>query len=391
MIIFYIDLALMLIFILSRWQVSITLAGGETATAALGHEYVDPGASATFSGRDIHAFDGDVKVRVNDKNVDTSKPGTYTVTYRASRLFWSDKVERKVTVIEDQPPVLTLGEVDPYIDAGDGWTDNYTAMDDRDGNITSQVNVSGDLDLSRVGSYTIHYSVSDSVGNTATADRDVRVIGVDQPISGTKIVFLTFDDGPWDATDELLDILARHDAKVTFFVTNNHPEYINCIGRAFREGHTVAVHTLTHDFDKVYASSENYWSDFEAMNDIIEEQTGGYRSNIFRFPGGSSNTISSFNPGIMTRLTQEAAQKGLDYFDWNVDCGDGGGLNDTPQLTQNIINGISNTDISVVLCHDSHTATVRAIEDVLIWGEQNGYVFLPLGKGVTTSHHTVAN
>ena len=139
MIIFYIDLALMLIFILSRWQVNITLAGGETATAALGHEYVDPGASATFSGRDIHAFDGDVKVRVNDKNVDTSKPGTYTVTYRASRLFWSDKVERKVTVIEDQPPVLTLGEVDPYIDAGDGWTDNYTAMDDRDGNITSQV------------------------------------------------------------------------------------------------------------------------------------------------------------------------------------------------------------------------------------------------------------
>lgn len=391
MIIFYVDIALMLIFILSRWQVRITLNGDESATAALGHEYVDMGATATFTGRDIHAFDGDVKVRVNAKHVDTDTPGTYTVTYKASRLFWSDKAERTVTVVDDNPPVLSLGEVNTYIDGGGEWTDNYSAMDDRDGNLTSQVLVSGNLDLSHVGLYEIDYSVTDSSGNTATASREVRVIGTDQPVTGSKIVFLTFDDGPWDATDELLDVLAKHNVKVTFFVTSNHPEYIDCIGREFREGHTVAVHTYTHDFDQVYASSDAYWSDFERMNDVIAEQCGGYRSIIFRFPGGASNTISSFNPGIMTRLTQEAAEKGLDYFDWNVDCGDGGGLNDTPQLYQNIINGISANDISVVLCHDTHTATVRAIDDVLTWGEQNGYTFLPLGRGVYTCHHSVAN
>ena len=391
MIIFYVDLALVLIFILSRFQVKITLTGGEEATAAYGHEYVDPGATAVFEGRDLHGLDGEVKVKVDDSDVDTGTMGTYTVKYKASRLFWSDTAKRTVTVVDDQPPFITLGEVDEYIDKGEVWADSYRAMDDRDGDITANVVITGEVDQTRVGTYNLTYSVTDSVGNTATAERTVRVVGTNEPISGSKIVFLTFDDGPWDSTDELLDILAKHDVKVTFFVTAGHPENIDCIGREFREGHTVAVHSYTHDFDEIYASQDAYWADFDRMNDLIAEQTGGYRANIFRFPGGASNTISRFNSGVMTRLTQEAEEKGYDYFDWNVDCGDGGGLNDTSQLYQNIISGIQANDISVVLCHDTHSATVAAIDDVLTWGEENGYTFLPLGRGVYTCHHAVAN
>lgn len=387
--IFVVDVLLMLIFIISRWSVKIELNGGGQITAPYGHEFVDPGATAHVIGKDVDIFDRDIKVHVKG-DVDTNTFGTYTVTYRAGTLFHHATETREVTVIEDDAPVLTLHEVQDEIDAGDVWTDSYEAYDDRDGDLTSQVQTSGVVDVSKAGTYTLTYSVTDSAGNTVTAERTVTVVGVAEPVTGPKVVFLTFDDGPWDDTDRLLDILAAHNVKATFFVTANHQEYLDCINREAEEGHTVAVHTYTHDFDDVYSSSEAYWADFERMNAVVEERTG-HRSRIFRFPGGSSNTISSFNPGIMTRLAQEAHDRGLEYFDWNVDCGDGGGLNDPDGVYQNIISGIQYNDVSVVLCHDTHGTTVDAIDRVLTWGEENGYTFLPLAKGMTVCHHSIAN
>ena len=388
-IIFVVDVVLMLIFIISRWSVRIELNGGEEVTVPFGHEYVDPGAAAQVIGKDVGIFDREIKVKTSGK-VDTDSLGTYTVTYRAGTLFHHAKATRQITVVDDNAPVIVLNDVDTEIDAEEGWTDSYEAYDDRDGDLTSQVQVSGDTDFSIGGLHTLVYSVTDSAGNTATVERTVRVMSVSEPVTGPKIVFLTFDDGPWDDTDRLLDILAAHNVKATFFVTAMHEEYLDCINREAAEGHTVAVHTYSHVFDQVYSSSEAYWADFERMNDIVEERTG-YRANIFRFPGGVSNTISSFNPGIMSRLAEEAHERGLEYFDWNVDCGDGGGLDDPDGVYNNIIEGIQSLDVAVVLCHDTHGTTVDAIDRVLTWGEENGYTFLPLAKGMTVCHHSIAN
>ena len=388
-IVFLLDIVLLLIFIFSRWSVKIDLNGGEEISTPYGHEFSDPGATAHVVGRDVGIFDREIKVKSSGE-VDTNSFGTYTITYRAGTLFHHAKVTRQVTVMQDDAPVIVLNDVKTEIDAGEEWVDSYEAHDDHDGDLTSQVQVSGDIDFSVAGLYTLSYSVTDSSGNTATAERSIRVMSVAEPVTGPKVVFLTFDDGPWDDTDRLLDILAEHNVKATFFVTANHPEYLDCINREAAEGHTVAVHTYSHNFDEVYASSDAYWADFERMNDIIEERAG-YRSRIFRFPGGVSNTISSFNPGIMTRLAEEAHERGLEYFDWNVDCGDGGGLNDPDGVYQNIISGIQGQDVAVVLCHDTHGTTVDAIDRVLTWGEENGYTFLPLAKGMTVCHHNIAN
>ncbi len=379
----------MLIFILTRWQMTITLNGGDTSYVAYGHEYVDPGATAHFTGRSVAWFDMDYPLEPTEP-LDTYVLGEQTLRYRASHLIYHAHAERTVIVVNDTPPILELGAVDTELSTGDAWQDSYTAYDAIDGNLTAQVVVSGTVDTTRPGMYDLTYTVTNSLGSTATAVRTVTVQGDALPVTGSKIVFLTFDDGPWNNTDELLDILARHNVKATFFVTGGHPDYFDCIGRAAAEGHTVAVHSYTHNFDSVYQSSDAYWSDFERMNDVIEEQTGS-RANIFRFPGGVSNTISSYNPGIMTRLASEATARGLDWFDWNVDCGDGGGLNDTDKIYENIISGMQNHDISVVLCHDTHGTTVAAIDAVLTWGEENGYTFMSLAKGITTCHHGIAN
>ncbi|MBQ8469195.1 MAG: polysaccharide deacetylase family protein [Clostridia bacterium] len=109
--------------------------------------------------------------------------------------------------------------------------------------------------------------------------------------SGSKVIYLTFDDGPYQYTEKLLGVLEKYDVKATFFVTNAYPGYQDLIGKEYRAGHGVAVHTYSHDYSKVYASDAAYWADFEKMNDIVEKQTG-QRSIMFRFPRGSSNTVS---------------------------------------------------------------------------------------------------
>ena len=93
----------------------------------------------------------------------------------------------------------------------------------------------------------------------------------------------------------------------------------------------------------------------------------------------------------MTRLAAQAEEKGLVYFDWNVDSGDAGGTTTSDGIYQNIISDIQTVDPSVVLCHDIHSWTVEAMDRVLTWCEENGYTVLPLGPDSPTAHHSIAN
>ncbi|MBR2067102.1 MAG: DUF4214 domain-containing protein [Solobacterium sp.] len=210
-----------------------------------------------------------------------------------------------------------------------------------------------------------------------------------------KTIYLTFDDGPGPYTDSLLATLAKYNVKATFFVTSAYPAYAYCLRKAHEQGHTVAVHTATHQYSTIYQSSANYWADFNRQNQIIYEQTGSY-TNLFRFPGGSSNTVSrNYNRGIMTRLANEARQKGYLYFDWNVSSGDAGETTNTNVVYQNVIYGIqANTNkglSSVVLQHDTKAFSVQAVENIIRWGLAQGYTFLAIDSSSPTVHHSIAN
>ena len=379
----------MLGFIISQWDVEVRLNGEPEMTIPLGVMFQDPGAAAAFVGKDTDLLDKPVKVRTRGV-VDTQTPGDYTVKYGAGWLFYHGKAERVVHVADMTPPVITLADVETVIEQDGVFQDGYQALDDTDGDLTDLVSVQGYVDTAKAGTYELTYTVADSAGNLGTATRTVKVLGEVDPVTGTKIVFLTFDDGPGPYTSELLDVLARHGAKATFFVTAAFPEYQDCIRREAEEGHAVAVHCYNHDYDVVYASDDAYWADFERMNDVIEAETGR-RTDILRFPGGSSNTVSSGVPGLMTRLAAEVHERGYEYYDWNVDSNDAGGTRTSDGIFENITSGLSRTDISVVLCHDIHDYTVEAMDRVLTWCEENGYTLLPLERGITQCHHGINN
>ena len=206
-----------------------------------------------------------------------------------------------------------------------------------------------------------------------------------------KIIYLTFDDGPGPYTARLLDILDRHNAKATFFVTGNNRSYNYLIGRAAARGHAIGNHTYSHDYSYIYRSEANFWRDFDKTQAIIKEQTG-YGTNLLRFPGGSSNQVSrSYSYGIMTRLAKQCSQRGYVYFDWNVSVEDAGGVTTSSGVYSNFVYGMGSKKVAVVLLHDVKYYTVDAVESILFWGERNGYVFLPLTTTSETAHHGIAN
>ena len=339
----FVIVGLMIVLLVSMWHVRINMAGEEEITVPYGAEYVDPGAEAELEGTYTDLFDHDVDVKTKGE-VDTDEIGTYIIHYHAASGLHGADSDRVVHVEDVTPPEIILAEAPETIILGEPWQDGYSAHDDHDGDLTAAVQVDGAVDPNTAGTYTVTYTVTDAAGNTAAAERVVTVRDEAEPVQGSKIVFLTFDDGPGEYTEQLLDILKAHNAKATFFVTGMGGDALQkSITREYEEGHSVGVHTLTHSYSTVYASTDAYWADFEAMNDIVEARTG-HRTNIFRFPGGSSNTVSNFNPGVMTRLSQQAAERGLQYFDWNVDSNDAGGTTTSDGVFQNITDSVAYLD-----------------------------------------------
>ena len=154
------------------------------------------------------------------------------------------------------------------------------------------------------------------------------------------------------------------------------------IGEAYRRGHTIALHTYTHKYDNIYKSEEAYYNDLKLINDVVVAQTGT-TPTLVRFPGGTSNTVSRKHcQGIMTTLSKSLSYHGYLYCDWNVSSGDAGGTTSTSAIVNNVISGIKKHNVSIVLQHDIYSYSVDAVEQILFWGIQNGYTFLPMS--VTT-------
>jgi len=301
--------------------------------------------------------------------------------------------ERTVSYSMGTPVIVLYGGSEMEIGVSAYFSDpGYSAYDSMGNSYDAYVRTEGEVIPSTVGQYTIRYYITNSSGETVEAVRTVNVVPNASSSSngGGKLIYLTFDDGPGPYTGQLLDVLSKYGVKATFFVTANYPEYYNMIGRAYREGHSIGVHSYHHDYYEIYASVDAFMADFNEMEELIYSQTGQYTS-IFRFPGGSSNTVSKFNPGIMTRLTEYMTDLGYRYFDWNVLSGDAGETTLTSKVISNVENGCAENNTNIVLQHDIKDFSVAAVENIIIWGLNNGYTFAALDTGSYGAHHGINN
>ena len=363
---------------------TITLTTDPDAYTLPGERYAEEGFSA------LDNVDGDLTASVISR--EEGGKVYYRVTDAAGN---TAEAVRTIRYDDRDAPVITLGDVPLEVYAGDGWEDSFSAEDNVLGDVTDRVTFDPAVDPDTPGTYEITYSATDDYGNTGTATRTVVIRPLPQndpsrASSGKRIVYLTFDDGPGPHTERLLDVLAKYNVKASFFVTAQQRSYLNLLGREASEGHLVAVHTYSHNYEEIYENEAAYWADFDRINAEIAAHTGS-PSRIFRFPGGSSNMVSAFNEGIMSRLAAQAAEKGYDYYDWNVSSGDAEGIRDPENIRENILAGIRSRNVSVVLCHDMKSATVDAMEQLFRISLEEGYTYLPLSYGCTNCRHTIRN
>lgn len=167
----------------------------------------------------------------------------------------------------------------------------------------------------------------------------------------TETIYLTFDDGPSDVTDRILNTLAEKDVKGTFFVIGRTSEEDRArIRRMADEGHTVGMHTYGHDYTSMYSSVEAYLTDMYDIYSLILEETGTAPS-VFRFAGGS---VNGYNSGIYQELIAEMIRRGFVPFDWNISAEDATSRGKTAgEIQETIVGQASRVRRGIVLMHDS--------------------------------------
>ena len=186
-----------------------------------------------------------------------------------------------------------------------------------------------------------------------------------QPYQATqrteKTMYLTFDDGPSERTDEILEILAEKDAKATFYVVGQtSQENLERMKKIAEQGHTLAMHSYSHDYNKIYASVEAYLEDMYQIFCQIRDTTG-QTPTLFRMPGGS---INGYNSAIYQELLAEMLRRGFVPCDWNLSSGDAANTKATvPQILANVVGNAGRKERGFVLMHDSvhKTTTVEAL------------------------------
>ncbi|MBO5525427.1 MAG: polysaccharide deacetylase [Clostridia bacterium] len=189
-----------------------------------------------------------------------------------------------------------------------------------------------------------------------------------------KVVCLTFDDGPSSlVTPVILDILEDEQVPATFFLVGRQIEgREEIVKRMVREGHSIGIHTFTHEYEKIYASKESLLKDIELTRRKIDALTG-ISPKIYRFPGGSFS--------IREELKSAVKEQGYTYIDWNACCRDGEIKNASPdRLVQEAISTSKEKNKVILLLHDSttHKATADALPSIISYYREQGYAFSKL-------------
>lgn len=294
--------------------------------------------------------------------------------------------DANLTLVKDtQKPVIQVKKISVYTNAKPNYKSYIKVRDNLDAKPSIKID-SSKVNTKKEGTYKLYITATDRSKNTS---KKTAKVTVKEP---SKVVYLTFDDGPSENTDKILKILKKYDAKATFFVTGNNQKYNSSITKAYKQGNTIALHTYSHDYATLYASTDAYFEDLQKVSDMVKQLTGKAPKYI-RFPGGSSNMISAnYSQGIMSNLVDMVHERGYQYFDWNCSSGDAAS-NNVPVDT--IISNATNCDYDqiMILFHDSSPkkTTVEALPEVIKSYKKRGYVFKAVSKDTPIFHHGTNN
>jgi len=152
-------------------DIEFKLIGDKEVTLEVFSSYKEKGTKATFR-------DGNITDKVKVKgNVDTDKVGSYTLEYKVQYKNKKSSLKRTINVVDTELPTINLiGEAKYSIYVGETFNDpGIQAIDNYDGDISSNVVIENLINNAVAGTYSINYTITDSSGNTSTISREVEV------------------------------------------------------------------------------------------------------------------------------------------------------------------------------------------------------------------------
>lgn len=209
---------------------------------------------------------------------------------------------------------------------------------------------------------------------------DLQVEPLTPQPAAERTVYLTFDDGPSKHTTEILQILSKYHIPACWFVVGNsisgRTEQLRQIVDA---GHTIGLHSNTHDYNDIYQSPHAFLADMHQLVETLRENN--ITTDILRLPGGS---INHYNSGIYPELLAELLRRGYRYYDWNVSAQDA--VSPAPSgdtVARRVIEGVHRQHSpSIVLMHDTKASTPAALPKILDTLLAEGYTFAALDSSV---------
>ena len=260
--------------------------------------------------------------------------------------------------------------------------------------------------LEKVGQTTVSQNIPDSenvqAADTESSGQETQKSAYDKVVTGidsednmakegdSHKVYLTFDGGPDENTDKILDVLDKYGVKATFFVVGDDSKDMQEVyKRIVKDGHTLGMHSFSNKYSTIYASTEAFEQDFDKISSYLKDVTG-VNSLYYRFPGGSSNEISNVNMAEFVRVLNE---KGITYFDWNVSAGDTSSDYTVDDVVTNVTEGVKRYKTSVVLLHDGDdkSTTVEALEPLIQKLQQMKAEILPIDENTKVIQYIKAD
>ncbi len=205
-------------------------------------------------------------------------------------------------------------------------------------------------------------------------------------------VYLTFDDGPSANTGKILDILAQYKVKGNFFVVGTEdPELQKMYKRIVDEGHVLCMHSYSHRYNEIYASVDAFKADLDKISALLGKVTGSVPS-IYRFPGGSSNSVSRLP---MSEFIKVLDERNITYYDWNVVAGDATNpMLPKEKIIENSLCDLNEYEEAMILFHDlsNKTSTVEALPEIIEAIQKSGITIAPIDDTtITIRHYTNTN
>lgn len=175
-----------------------------------------------------------------------------------------------------------------------------------------------------------------------------------------KEIFLSFDDGPQEQSEAVLDLLKKHEIKANFFCIGKHlEENPRLAQRLFNEGHFVGNHSYLHEVKFPMKPVNTIMAELEKTNELIERLSGG-KSEYFRPPFGVSN------PNIAKAVTR----LNMKCIGWTIRSFDTSDFKGSKAL-QKIKRELKSGDI--VLLHDHSPHVLAILEGLIPFLKDNNY------------------